>query len=156
MRFEKITIKDVAKALGVSTSTVSRALRDSYEIGAETKKRVLEYSQKVNFTPNQMASSLKAKASKSIGVVVSEISNSFFSQVMDGIESVANKKGYNVIVTQTNGNTEKEISNIRHLAAHSVDGILISLSPGSYDIDYIKELVGKKCLWYFLTEFRTR
>lgn len=144
MRFEKITIKDVAKALGVSTSTVSRALRDSYEIGADTKKRVLEYSQKMNFKPNQMASSLKARTSKSIGIVVSEIANSFFAQVMDGIESVAHKKGYNVIITQTHGCSAREIANVIHLASHSVDGILISLSPGTIDVSHLKELFDKK------------
>lgn len=144
MRFEKITIKDVAKALGVSTSTVSRALRDSYEIGADTKKRVLEYSQKMNFMPNQMASSLKARTSKSIGIVVSEIANSFFSQVMNGIESVAHRKGYHVIVTQTHGCNSREIANVIHLASHSVDGILISLSPGTIDVSYLKELFDKK------------
>src|SRR3954463_2572803 len=98
MKFETITIKDIAKSLGVSTSTVSRALRDSYEIGAETKKRVLEYSEKMNYKPNQVALNLKERSSKSIGIVVSEIANSFFSKAIDGIESIAYDRGYNVII----------------------------------------------------------
>lgn len=78
MKFEAVTIKDIAKALGLSTSTVSRALRDSYEISPETKKIVLEYAKEINYRPNPIALSLKEKRSRSIGIVVSEIANSFF------------------------------------------------------------------------------
>ena len=73
MKFEAITIKDIAKALGLSTSTVSRALRDSYEISAETRKLVLEYAERLNYRPNPIAQSLKEKRSRSIGIVVCEI-----------------------------------------------------------------------------------
>ena len=89
MKFEALTIKDIAKALGLSTSTVSRALRDSYEISGETKKLVLEYAEKNNYHPNPIALSLKERRSRSIGVIVSEIANSYFSQAINGIESVA-------------------------------------------------------------------
>jgi DNA-binding LacI/PurR family transcriptional regulator len=143
MRFETITIKDIAKSLGVSTSTVSRALRDSYEIGAETKKRVLEYSEKMNYKPNQMALNLKERSSKSIGIVVSEIANSFFSKAIDGIESVAHEKGYNVIITQTHERNSREIANVIHLASRSVDGILISLSSETTDVSHLKNLYEK-------------
>ncbi|MBP9739464.1 MAG: LacI family DNA-binding transcriptional regulator, partial [Chitinophagaceae bacterium] len=101
MKFEAVTIKDIAKELGLSTSTVSRALRDSYEISPETKKIVLEYAKEINYRPNPIALSLKEKRSRSIGIVVSEIANSFFSQAINGIESVANTRGYNVIITQS-------------------------------------------------------
>lgn len=77
MKFEAVTIKDIAKALGLSTSTVSRALRDSYEISPETKKLVLEYAEKINYHPNPIALSLKERRSRSIGVIVCEIANSF-------------------------------------------------------------------------------
>lgn len=143
MRFEKITIKDIAKALGVSTSTVSRALRDSYEIGEETKKKVLEYAEKMNYKPSQLALNLKERSSKSIGIVVSEIANSFFSKAIDGIESVAFDKGYNVIITQTHERNAREIANVIHLASRSVDGILISLSSETTDVSYLQKYFEK-------------
>lgn len=143
MRFEKITIKDIAKALGVSTSTVSRALRDSYEIGEETKKKVLEYADRMNYKPSQLALNLKERSSKSIGIVVSEIANSFFSKAVAGIESVAFDKGYNVIITQTHERNAREIANVIHLASRSVDGILISLSSETTDVSYLKKFVEK-------------
>ena len=89
MKFEAVTIKDIAKALGLSTSTVSRALRDSYEISSDTKKLVMEYAEKINYHPNPIALSLKERRTYTIGVLVCEVANSFFSQAINGIESVA-------------------------------------------------------------------
>ena len=97
MKFEAITIKDIARALGFSTSTVSRALRDSHEISPETKKLVLEYAEKNNYHPNPIALSLKERRSRSIGVIVCEIANSYFSQAINGIESIAYNNGYNAV-----------------------------------------------------------
>lgn len=143
MKFETITIKDIAKALGLSTSTVSRALRGGYEISDETKKIVLEYAEKINYRPNPIALSLKERRSYSIGVVVCEIANNFFSQAINGIESIAYGAGYHVIITQSNESYEREISNVQHLASRSVDGLLISLSSESADNSYIKNLHDK-------------
>jgi LacI family transcriptional regulator len=137
MKYEPVTIKDIAKALGLSNSTVSRALRDSYEISVETKKTVLEYAGKMNYRPNPIALSLKERRTRSIGIIVSEIANSFFSQAINGIESIARERGYNVIITQTQESAEREIDNIQHLASRSVDGILISLSSKSTDLSYL-------------------
>src|SRR6188472_4040209 len=106
MKFEAVTIKDIAKALGISTSTVSRALRDSYEISPETKALVLECAEKLNYKPNPAALSLKERRTRSIGVIVCEIANTFFSQAIDGIESIAYDKGYNVIITQSHESYE--------------------------------------------------
>ena len=143
MRFETITIKDIAKALGLSTSTVSRALRGGYEISAETKRIVLEYAEKINYRPNPIALSLKERRSHSIGVVVCEIANNFFSQAINGIESIAYNSGYHVIITQSNENYEREVLNVNHLASRSVDGLLISLSSETPDISYLKSLHDK-------------
>jgi len=140
MKFETITIKDIAKALGLSTSTVSRALRGGYEISEETKKVVLEYAAKINYKPNPIALSLKERRSHSIGVVVCEIANNFFSQAINGIESIANNAGYNVIITQSNESYQREVVNVQHLASRSVDGLLISLSSETSDISLIKSL----------------
>ena len=140
MKFESATIKDIAKALNLSTSTVSRALRGSYEISAETKKQVLEYAEKINYRPNPIALSLKERRTRSIGIVVSEIANNFFSQAINGIESIAYNKGYHVIITQSHESQDRERVNVEHLAARGVDGLLISLSSESVDISYLKEL----------------
>ena len=140
MKFEAVTIKDIAKALGVSTSTVSRALRDSYEISPETKQLVLECAEKLNYRPNPIALSLKERRSLSIGVVVCEIANSFFSQIINGIESIAYDKGYNVIISQSNESYEREMMDLQYLASRSVDGLLISLSTETNDISHLQSL----------------
>ncbi|HLG40722.1 MAG TPA: LacI family DNA-binding transcriptional regulator [Chitinophagaceae bacterium] len=140
MKFEAVTIKDIAKALGLSTSTVSRALRDSYEISPETKKLVLEYAEKINYHPNPIALSLKERRSRSIGVIVSEIANSFFSQAIDGIESIAYKNGYNVIISQSRESFEREVSHLQYLTSRSIDGLIVSVSAETNDFSNFKEL----------------
>lgn len=143
MKYEAVTIKDIAKTLGLSTSTVSRALRDSYEISAETKLKVLEYAQQINYKPNPIALSLKEKKSRTIGVIVCEIANSFFSQVINGIESIANKKGYNVIIAQSLESAERELTDLQFLTSRSVDGIIISLAASTKDFSVLNELKEK-------------
>lgn len=138
--FESSTIKDIAKALGLSTSTVSRALRDSYEISTGTKKLVTDYAREVHYRPNPNALSLKERKSKSIGIVVSEVANHYFSQAINGIESIANIRGYTVIITQTHESLDREIANVQHLAARSVDGLLISLSAETDNVQHLEEL----------------
>ena len=140
MKFENITIKDIARALNLSTSTVSRALRGSYEISTDTKKAVLEYAEKMNYRPNPIALSLKERRTRALGVVVSEIANNFFSQAINGIESIAYNRGYHVIITQSHESHEREKVNVEHMAARGVDGLLVSLSSESVDISYLKEL----------------
>jgi LacI family transcriptional regulator len=140
MKFETATIKDIAKALNLSTSTVSRALRGSYEISPETKKMVLEYAEKINYRPNPIALSLKERRSRSIGVVVSEIANNFFSQAINGIESIAYNRGYHVIISQSHESQEREMVNVQHLASRSVDGLLVSLSSETTDLSHLKQL----------------
>ncbi len=140
MKFEAVTIKDIAKALGFSTSTVSRALRDSYEISNETKKVVLEYAEKIKYRPNPIALSLKEKRSCSIGVIVCEIANSFFSQAINGIESIAYSKGYNVIISQSHESYEREVSDLQYLASRSIDGLIVSVSTETQDFCHLKEL----------------
>jgi DNA-binding LacI/PurR family transcriptional regulator len=140
MKFEAVTIKDIAKELGISTSTVSRALRDSYEISGETKRLVLQCAERLQYRPNPIALSLKEKRSRSIGVIVAEIANSFFSQAINGIESIAYNKGYNVIISQTQESLEKEIKHIDFLASRSIDGLIISVSSETESMDHLKRL----------------
>ena len=140
MKFEAVTIKDIAKALGISTSTVSRALRDSYEISPETKQMVLDCAERLNYKPNPIALSLKERRSRSIGVVVCEIANNFFSQVINGIESIAYDRGYNVIISQSRESYDREVIDLQYLASRSVDGLLISLSTETSDLTHLKTL----------------
>ena len=144
MKFEAITIKDIARALGLSTSTVSRALRDSYEISPETKKLVLEYAEKNNYHPNPIALSLKERRSRSIGVIVCEIANSYFSQVINGIESIAYEHGYNVIIAQSRESFDREVLNLQYLTSRSIDGLIISVSTETKDFSYLRDLYEKK------------
>lgn len=135
-----VTIKDIAKALGLSASTVSRALRDSYEISEATKKIVVEYAKQHNYTPNPVALSLKENKSRSIGVLVPEIDNPFFSQVINGIESIAYSKGYHVLIFQSNESLEREIVNLNHMISRRVDGIIMSVSAETNDISHLLAL----------------
>lgn len=143
MRFEAITIKDIAVALGLSTSTVSRALRDSHEISIETKKIVCSYAKEHNYRPNPIALSLKEKRSRSIGVVVCEIANSFFSQIINGIESIAYDRGYNVVISQSHESYKREVLDLNYLASRSIDGLLISVSTETTDFEHLKTLHNK-------------
>lgn len=140
MKFEAITIKDIAKALNLSVSTVSKALRGSHEISEETKQLVRAYASEHNYKPNPIAQSLKRSISKSIGVIVCNIDNNFFSQVINGIESIARQKDYNVIITQSQESFEREVANSEHLSSRSVDGLIISLSAETKNVDHLKKL----------------
>lgn len=137
---ELITIKDIAKALNLSTSTVSRALRGSYEINPETKKLVIEYAEKHNYRPNPIALSLKENKSRSIGVIVPEIDNPFFSQVINGIDAIAYNRGYHVVIFQSHESYKRELVNLEHIASRRVDGLLISLSGETQSVEHLKEL----------------
>src|SRR5882757_3968748 len=140
MKFETVTIKDIARALGLSTSTVSRALRGSYEISPETKKLVLEYAEKINYRPNPIALSLKERRSRSIGVIVCEIANSYFSQAINGIENIAYNNGYNVIIAQSRESFDREMLNLQYLTSRSIDGLIISVSTETKDFNFLKDL----------------
>ena len=140
MKFKPSTIKDIALALGLSTSTVSRALRDSYEIKQETKDLVIAYAKKINYQANPIAQSLKERKSYSIGIIVSEIANTFFSQVINGVESVAHKRKYQVIITQSHESYQQERINAEYLASRSIDGLLVALSSETNDPSYLADL----------------
>jgi LacI family transcriptional regulator len=138
--FKAATIKDIARELGYSASTVSRALLNSHEVSAETKERVKNYAKKINYYSNPIARSLKNSRSYSVGVMVADLANSFFSQTINGIESIAYEKGYHVILTQSHDANEREAINIQHLANTAVDGLLISMSAGTTDYSHIIRL----------------
>jgi LacI family transcriptional regulator len=138
---QSITIKDIAKALDLSTSTVSRALRGSYEISESAKKKVLEYAQKVNYRPNPIALGLKENKTNSIGIIVPVIANSFFSNAINGVEAVAQERGYRVMIFQTQESSKNEKSCLEHVLAQRLDGLIMSLSGNTKDYSTIKEML---------------
>ena len=124
----KVTLKQIAKELDVSISTVSKALRNSVEISEDTKEKVQAFAKLYNYKPNNIALSLKNRKTKTIGVIIPEIVHHFFSKVIRGIELVANKRGYNVIVGLSNESFDKEVINMEMLANGSIDGFILSIS----------------------------
>ncbi|KEO75310.1 LacI family DNA-binding transcriptional regulator [Anditalea andensis] len=141
MRIGQATIKDIAKALNVSASTVSRALKDYPGISQETKKKVKELAEKLNYRPNAVALSLRKSKTFTIGVIIPEVVHFFFSTVISGIEEVAFANGYNVILCQTNENLEREISSVETIISNQIDGLLISFSKETTDFSHFKKLL---------------
>ncbi len=133
-----VTIKDIATALGMAPSTVSRALRGSYEINEKTRIRVEQYAGEVNYRRNTVAQSLRERKTRVLGVVVPEISNNFFSEVINGIEDEAFTRGYQVLIFQTHESFEREKQTVKQLYERRVDGLLISLSGQTTDIEHLK------------------
>lgn len=125
---DNVNLKRLAKELNLAVSTVSRALRDSHEIGKETKERVRALAEQLGFQPNPHASSLRQNKSKTIAVIVPEVENNFFSQVINGIESVAPSKGYHVLIYLTHEDFKKERDILQLLRNGRVDGLMLSLS----------------------------
>ncbi len=138
MNIQSITIKDIAKALNLSYSTVSRALKGSYQISEPVREKVLTYAREHNYRPNLLAQSLKNKNSRCIGLVLCTIPNSFLGEVINGIESVASSKGYLVIITQTNESLENEKKALDHLTMRAIDGLLISVSTETRDVKHLE------------------
>lgn len=124
----QFTIKDLARKLSISPSTVSRALRDHPDISKATKKKVTDAARKYHYQPNQIAQSLQKKRSNTIGVIVPEIRHHFFSTVISGIEEIAYENGYTIMVCQSNETLAREIINTQALVANRVAGLLISIS----------------------------
>lgn len=112
----------------MSISTVSKALRNSVEISEDTRLKVQAFAKLYNYRPNNIALSLKNRKTKTIGIIIPEIVHHFFSKVISGIESVANKRGYNVIVGLSNESFAKEVINMEMLANGSIDGFILSIA----------------------------
>ena len=127
----KATLKQIAKELGVSVSTVSKALNGSPEISEPTKQRVQEYAKLKNYKPNVIGLNLKNRRTKTIGVLFPNILNSFFAKVFSGIEKVADEKGYKIITCITNESIEKEINALEMLSNGTIDGFILSIAEES-------------------------
>lgn len=135
-----ITIKDLAEKLNISVSTVSRALKDNPEISQQTRKTVQALAKELGYKPNPIAVALKTHKSNTIGVVVPQIVSTFFATVVKKIEEIADKYGYNVLVSSSNESFEKEKKNIDIFLANRTDGIILSLSRATTSYEHIKHI----------------
>jgi len=136
----QITIKDIAKELGISPSTVSKALKGHRDISISTKKSVRKLAEEWNYKPNQIALSLKSGSSKTIGVIVPEIVHYFFSTVISGIEDLAYDSGYHVMFCQSSELYAREVKAVETLLLSGVDGILISMSKMTEKFDHFRKI----------------
>ncbi|HEY9047497.1 MAG TPA: LacI family DNA-binding transcriptional regulator [Ohtaekwangia sp.] len=144
MKNPQATIRDLALKLNISISTVSRALRNAPDVNPETKKAVLELAKKLHYEPNRVAQSLRIKKTNTIGVVVPEIAMHFFSSAISGIQEYAAKHDYSIMICQSMESLRTEKSNIHMLVSNRVDGLLISLSSETKDIEHLESLIAKQ------------
>ena len=140
MRSSQVTIKDIAAQLGISPSTVSRALKNHPEISEETKRAVNELAKKLNYEPNAIALSLQSSKSHIIGLIIPEIVHYFFAQVISGIEDVAYDADYHVMICQSNESYIREVKNIQTLLSSRIEGLLVSLSKETRDFSHFRNL----------------
>lgn len=142
----KVTLKQIARELDVSISTVSKSLKDSSEISEDTRQKVQAFAKLYNYKPNNIALSLKNKKTKTIGVIIPEIVHHFFATVISGVEQVANEHGYNVMVCLSDESFDKEVINMEMLANGSIDGFILSLSKETQskrDYHHITEVINQ-------------
>lgn len=139
----QVTIKDIAKELNISCSTVSRALKDFPGISPTTRKAVVDLANKYNYRPNAIALSLRNQKTNIIGVVIPETVHFFFSTVISGVEDEAMKEGYNVMICQSNEKYEREADSIDALMGARVDGLLVSISRETSDLEHLKKVVSE-------------
>lgn len=142
----QITLKEIARELDVSISTVSKAIRNSQEVSIDTREKIQAFAKFYHYRPNNIALSLKNRRTKNIGVIIPEIVHHFFSSVISGIEHIANSKGYNVIVCLSDESFDREVINMEMLADGSIDGFIVSLSKETLakkDYRHFKEVINE-------------
>ncbi|NNK40719.1 MAG: LacI family DNA-binding transcriptional regulator [Winogradskyella sp.] len=136
-----VTLKQIAETLGISVTTVSKALKDYPDVSKKTKRLVKELAETLNYRPNAFAVTLRTKESKTIGLIIPEVVHHFFSSVIKGIIAQAEKKGYLVIILQSNESYELEKKQIDLLLSKRVDGVLISLANGTGNFKHLNDLM---------------
>lgn len=141
MRRHYVTIKDIARALDISVSTVSRALRDTYDVNPETREKILKKAAELNYKPNFNATGLVQSSTHNIGIILPEISNYYFSTVIAGIQEVAYRYGYNIILYVTNDSAEWELNIVRNLTCSSLDGLLVSVSSQQNACEHFQDIL---------------
>lgn len=141
MKRRSSRIKDIAEILNISVATVSRALRDTYDVNEETRRKVLETAAQLNYKPNINASALASGSTRNIVVILPFITNYYFSTVISGIQQAAYENGYNVILLLTNDDAERERNIIKNLSLSSLDGLLVSISSQSVLTEHFQGLI---------------
>lgn len=137
-KYEATSIKDVAKEAGVSIATVSNALNNSRYVKEETKKRINEIAKRLNYTPNIIARGLKIKSTNTVAIIVPDIANQFFAQVIRGVEEIARLRNYNVLLVCTYYDVLEEKTSIENLKKQFIDGFIFISGYNSFD--HIREL----------------
>ncbi len=140
---EVIRIKDIAQALNLSTSTVSRALQDAYDVSPDTRRRVLEVASSLGYKPNIHASALASGSTRNIVVAIPFITNYYFSSVISGIQEMAYKNRYNIVLLLTNDDTEREKYLIENLAVSNFDGLLVSIASDTSDTAHFQAIIDR-------------
>jgi len=143
MKSGEITIKDLARELGISPSTVSRALSGHPDISNATIKKVTELAEKYHYQPNSVALSLRNSRTKTIGVIIPEITHTFFGKVICGIEDVATENGYNVMLCHSDEEYEREVIDAKLLFSHRVDGLLVGMSKNTRNLDHFQPFIDR-------------
>lgn len=136
-----ITIKDIARELNISVSTVSRALQNHPDISERTKDLVRDCARQLNYKPNIMASNLRTSKNTTIGVVIPELNHHFFSSILDGIEQTANEAGYNILICQTGEDVQKETRSVQTLIGSRVAGMLVGVSKQTAQLHHLQEVL---------------
>src|SRR5690554_2103328 len=144
MTSSKVTIKDIARELGVSVATVSRALSGSYEVNPYTKEKVLKKAKELCYRPNIQARNLLKRRSNLIGVVVPEFVTFFFPEIIIGIQEVCNMSGYQVLISQSNESSSLEAKNVEMLEDSMVEGLIISVAKDCRNIDLYQRLINER------------
>ena len=140
MKTKKISIYDIARKLGVSTSTVSRALQDNPAISVEMRDRIRKTAEEMGYKPNVFAVNLQRGSTRTIGVVVPMVSRNFFSVAIDGIEEAASQRGYDVMIYQSRNDPEREVRILNSFLHGKVDGVIASLASGAGDYTHYRAL----------------
>jgi LacI family transcriptional regulator len=143
MKNQSVTIKHIAAALNISISTVSRALHDAYDVSPETRKKVLDLAEQLDYHPNPFAVSLVKHETKIIGVLLPEIATPYFSMIVKGIQDVAYNAGYNVMFFISDESLEREKIILKKLSVNSLDGLLVAVSIETHSSEHIQKLMSK-------------
>ncbi len=141
MKKRRTTIKDLAFRLNLSTSTVSRALTSHSDVSAETRQMVMSLAEELDYHPDPIAVNLKQRKTKVIGLIIPRIVNRFFSKALAGIQQVVNERGYNIIISQSDESLFVEKKNVEVMLTNRVDGLLVSLSKETINVDHFKKIL---------------
>lgn len=141
---KETTIYDLANKLSLSAATISRALNDHPSVNSKTKKRITELAKELGYRSNNFASNLRTQKTHTIGVMVPRLNSYFMSTVIAGIESIANKEGYNLIISQSSESAQKEIAGVKTMFNNRVDGLLVSLAYDTDDMRHFEPFFTKR------------